>query len=265
MDYNTPAPNNERNGLFLLPRVNVLFKLDEHLSSRIGGGLGYKMPTIFNDQSEQQGYEYLQPLSITHTSAEKSTGINGDINYHNVIGNAIVNINQLFFYTRVDQPLLLVDNAFVSSPGYINTRGTETNVKIIMDELGIYFGYTYTDTKQHINGIISPQTLTPKNKISADVTYEIENSFRAGIEGFYTGSQLLSDGTTGRGYYVFGLLIQKMWKHFDIFINGENLTDQRQSRWGSIYTGTVTNPVFKDIYAPLDGVIVNVGVKVKVF
>jgi outer membrane receptor for ferrienterochelin and colicins len=265
LDYNTPAPNNERNGLFLLPRVNMLFKLNQHLSSRIGGGLGYKMPTIFTDQSEQQGYEYLQPLSITHTDAEKSTGINGDINYRNVVGDAVVNINQLFFYTRVDQPLLLVENAFVSSPGYLNTKGAETNIKIIMDELGIYFGYTYTDTKQHLNGIISPQTLTPKNKISADVTYEIENSFRAGIEGFYTGSQLLSDGTTERGYYVFGLLVQKMWKHFDLFINGENLTDQRQSRWGSIYTGTVTNPVFKDIYAPLDGVVVNVGVKIKVF
>jgi outer membrane receptor for ferrienterochelin and colicins len=35
----------------------------------------------------------------------------------------------------------------------------------------------------------------------------------------------------------------KMWKHFDIFINGENLTDQRQTRWGC----------FKDIYASLDG------------
>ena len=265
LDYNTPAPNNEHNGLFLLPRVNVLFKLDEHLSSRIGGGMGYKMPTIFNDQSEQQGYEYLQPLSITHTNAEKSTGVNGDVNYHNVVGDAVVNVNQLFFYTRVDQPLLLIDNAFVSSPGYINTKGSETNIKIIMDELGIYFGYTYTDTKQHLNGVVSPQTLTPKNKVSADVTYEIENSFRAGVEGFYTGSQLLSDGTTGKGYYVFGLLIQKMWKHFDIFINGENLTDQRQSRWGSIYTGTVTSPVFKDIYAPLDGVVINVGIKIKAF
>ena len=264
LDYNTPAPNNEHNGLFLLPLINVLFKLNEHLRSRIGGGMGYKMPTIFNDQSEQQGYEYLQPLSIAHTNAEKSTGINGDINYRNVVGDAVVNFNQLFFYTRVDQPLLLQNNAFISSPGYLNTKGTETNIKIFMDELGIYLGYTYTDTKQHFNGIVSPQTLTPKNKVSADVTYEIENSFRAGIEGFYTSPQLLSDGTTGKGYCTFGLLIQKMWKHFDVFINGENLTDQRQSRWGSIYTGTATNPVFKDIYTPLDGVVINVGIKIKV-
>ncbi|MDF2435102.1 MAG: outer rane receptor for ferrienterochelin and colicin, partial [Mucilaginibacter sp.] len=264
LDYNIPAPNNQRDGLFLLPRINALFKLDEHLTSRIGGGLGYKMPTIFNDQSEQQGYQYIQPLSITHSNAEKSLGANGDVNYHNVVGDAIVNINQLFFYTKVNQPLILQNNTFINAPGDLNTRGTETNIKVLIDELGIYLGYTYTDTKQHFNGNTFAQTLTPKNKISADVTYEIENSFRAGVEGFYTSQQLLSDGSTGRSYYTFGLLVQKMWKHFDIFINGENLTDQRQTRWGSIYTGSVTNPVFKDIYAPLDGVVVNIGIKIKV-
>jgi len=55
-----------------------------------------------------------------------------------------------------------------------------------------------------------------------------------------------------------------MWTHFDIFINVENLTDQRQTRWGSIYTGTITNPVFNDIYAPLDGIVVNAGIRIKV-
>jgi iron complex outermembrane receptor protein len=56
-----------------------------------------------------------------------------------------------------------------------------------------------------------------------------------------------------------------MWKHFDVFINGENLTDRRQTRWGSIYTGPINNPTFKDIYAPLDGIVINAGVKFKIF
>lgn len=265
VDYNTPAPNNQLNGLFLLPRLNLLFKVNRHLTSRIGGGLGYKMPTIFNDQSEQEGYEFLKPLSIANTNAEKSLGANGDINYRNIIGDAVVNVNQLFFYTRVNEPLILQNNQFINAPGYLNTKGAETNIKIFIDELGIYLGYTHTDTKQYFNGKEYDQALTPKNKISADVTYEIENNFRAGIEGFYTSRQLLSDGTTGRGYYTFGLLIQKVWKHFDLFVNGENITDQRQSRWESIYTGLVTKPAFKDIYAPLDGIVVNLGIKIKVF
>lgn len=264
LDGNSPAPLNAKSGLFILPRINTLFKISEQLTSRIGGGLGYKMPTVFNDDSEEKGYQYIQPLNVNNTNAEKSYGANGDVNYRSTIDDILVNINQLFFYTKVDQPLVLQVNTFVNAPGYLDTKGAETNIKLLMDELGIYLGYTYTTTNQHFNGNSFTQALTPKNKISADVTYEIENSFRAGIEGFYTGEQLLSDNSIGRGYYTFGLLVQKMWKHFDVFINGENITGQRQSKWGSIYGGSITNPLFKDIYAPLDGAVFNIGVKIKV-
>lgn len=264
VDYNTPAPNNQLNGYFILPRVNALFKLNEHFTSRIGGGLGYKMPTLFNDETEEDGYQNIKPLNIGNTKAEQSYGGNGDINYRSPIGDAFLNINQLFFYTYVNQPLILQNNSFVNAPGHIATQGTETNIKLIIDELSFHLGYTYTDTKLHYNGQTNTQPLTPKNRLSFDATYVIENSFRFGAEGYYTGEQLLSDGTTGRGFLTFGLLVQKMWKHFDIFINAEDLTDRRQTRWDSIYTGTVTNPHFRDIYTPLDGVVVNAGIKIKV-
>ncbi|MGY4386440.1 outer membrane receptor for ferrienterochelin and colicins [Pedobacter sp. UYP24] len=266
LDRNTPAPAKPSSGLFILPRINALFKITDRLTSRIGGGLGYKMPTLFNDESEQDGYQHIQPLNIDNTQAEQSYGLNADLNYRSALGNdAFINVNQLFFSTRVDRPLILQNNSFINGPGYLNTQGAETNVKLVMDELIFYLGYTYTDTKTHFNGLSMPQTLTPKNQLSFDATYEIEGSFRFGAESFYTGPQLLSDGSTGRGYTTFGLLVQKMWKHLDIFVNAENLTDQRQTKWNSIYTGSLTNPDFKDIYAPLDGVVVNAGVRIKIF
>lgn len=262
-DYNTPAPNNKLKGFFILPRINALFKLNEHFTSRIGGGLGYKMPTLFNDQSEQQGYENINPLSFGNTKAEQSIGGNGDVNFRSAIGDAFLNINQLFFYTHVNDPLLLLNNVFTNASGFIGTQGTETNVKLSVDDFGFYLGYTYTDTKQHFAGQTSTQPLTAKNRLNFDATYEIEDRFRAGAEAFYTGSQLLNDGTTGRGYITFGLLVQKMWKHLDVFVNAENLTDRRQTRWDNIYTGSITSPVFRDIYAPLEGVVVNAGIRIK--
>jgi len=264
LDDNSPSPNKPLNGLFFLPRINALFKLTDHLSSRIGGGLGYKMPTLFNDQSEQDGYQHIQPLNTGNTQAEQSYGLNGDLNYRSALGDeAVININQLFFSTRVNSPLILQNNTFINAPGHLLSRGSETNIKLVMDELVFYLGYTYTDTKQYFNGLAATQPLTPKNQFSFDSTYEIEGSFRFGAESFYTGPQLLSDGTTGKGYVTFGLLVQKMWKHLDIYVNAENLTDQRQTKWGSIYTGSITNPNFKDIYAPLDGVVVNAGIRIK--
>jgi outer membrane receptor for ferrienterochelin and colicins len=264
IDDNTPAPSKPGNGLFILPRVNALFKINDHLTSRIGGGLGYKMPTLFNGESEQDGYQHIQPLNIGNTQAEQSYGLNGDLNYRSALGDeAFININQLFFSTRVDSPLILQNNTFVNAAGHLLSQGAETNVKLVMDELVFYLGYTYTDTKRYFNRSASLQSLTPKNQFSFDSTYEIEGSFRFGAESFYTGPQLLSDGTTGKGFITFGLLVQKMWKHLDIFVNAENLTDQRQTKWGSIYTGSITNPEFKDIYAPLDGVTVNAGIRIK--
>lgn len=263
LDENSPSPASPSNGLFFLPRVNALFTIDGHWSSRIGGGLGYKMPDIFNDDAEEQGFRYLQPLNVGATKAERSYGTNADINYKGAVGDAFLQVNELAFLTRVSDPLVLQANSFVNAPGYLVSKGAETNVKVLMDELGIYIGYTYNDVSRHFNGQATMQTLTPKNQLNLDLTYEIENSFRAGVEGFYTGTQLLSDGTTGRDFWTFGVLVQKMWKHLDIFINTENLTDQRQSKWGMIYTGPITSPVFKDIYAPLDGINVNCGVRIK--
>lgn len=264
IDENTPSPARPSNGFFFLPRINALVKISDHLVSRIGGGLGYKMPSLFNDQAEQDGYQNIKPLNISNTMAEQSSGLNADVNYKAAFGDeALININQLFFYTHISHPLVLQNNAFVSAPGFLTTRGAETNIKLIMDELGFYLGYTYTNTKQYFNQTPGPQPLTPKSQLSFDATYEIEGSYRFGAESFYTSSQLLNDGTVGRAFATFGFLVQKMWKNLDLFVNAENLTNQRQTKWGSIYTGSITNPDFKDIYAPLEGVVINAGVRVK--
>ncbi|HVW14550.1 MAG TPA: TonB-dependent receptor plug domain-containing protein [Mucilaginibacter sp.] len=262
-DKNTPPPSQPANGLFILPRVNALFKISRHFSSRIGGGLGYKMPNLFNDEAEEDGYQNIQPLNIGNTKAEQSYGLNADVNYKIGIGDAFFTANQLFFYTRVDHALILQNNAFVNTPGFVSSRGAETNISLAMDELTFYLGYTYTDARLHDNGTVAAQPLTPKHRFSFDSAYELEDNYRIGIESFYTSSQLLSNGTTGRGFITFGALAEKMWKHFDIFINSEDLTDRRQTRWAPLYTGSITHPNFADVYTPLDGVVVNVGVRLK--
>ncbi len=262
-DYNTPAPNSKPNGIFILPRVNGLFKIDNHWTSRIGGGLGYKMPSIFNEQGEEKGYTVINPIVIANTKAEQSIGSNADVNYRGHLGDAIININELLFYTYVQDPLILRNNTFINAAGNLTTQGSETNIKLSVEDFNFYFGYTHTDTKQHFDGQTTTQPLTAKDRLSFDATYEIEDHFRAGVEAFYTGEQLMNNGTTGKGYITFGLLVQKMWKNFDVFINAENLTDQRQTRWGSIYSGTIAKPVFKDIYTPIEGAVINLGVKIK--
>ena len=87
--------------------------------------------------------------------------------------------------------------------------------------------------------------------------------WKAGLEAYYFSRQQLSDGTTGKPYWVTGFMLEKLWEKFSIYINFENFLDARQTRFDTIYTGTIENPVFRDIYAPLDGFVVNGGIKLK--
>ena len=116
-----------------------------------------------------------------------------------------------------------------------------------------------------MGGLTSVYPLAPRHRIHFDLVYELEGSLRVAFESYYTGQQQLGDGTVGKSYWLLGALVEKSWKHFSVFINGEDLNDARQTRWGPIYTGAIDHPDFRDIYTPLEGRTINGGIKIKVF
>jgi iron complex outermembrane receptor protein len=139
----------------------------------------------------------------------------------------------------------------------------ETNVKLTYGDFKLFLGYTLADVNQHANNIVTLYPLVSKNRLNNVLVYEIEGKFKIGAEAYYFSPQQLNDGTTGRGYWLAGLMAEKIWERFSLFINFENLTDTRQTKFGPIYSGDITDPDFKDIYAPLDGFVVNGGIKFK--
>ena len=70
-------------------------------------------------------------------------------------------------------------------------------------------------------------------------------------------------GKKGKDYLICGLMMQRTWERFSIYANFENFTDRRQTRFDTIYTGSMTKPEFRDIYAPLDGFVLNAGIIIK--
>jgi outer membrane receptor for ferrienterochelin and colicins len=253
-------------GFAFLPRISILFKPSSAFSSRIGGGLGYKAPTIFTEESERLQYRNVLPLDGNNT-LEKSYGFNADVNYKTKLFDEVsFNINQLFFYTRINNPLLLESSganySFVNSKGHIDTRGIETNIKIGYKDFKLFLGYTFTDTEIHEGSVKRPNPLTARNRVNAVLMYEVEEKWKAGLEAYYFDQQQLTDGTTGKPYWICGFMVERLWEKFSIYINFENFLDARQTRFDSIYTGSVNNPVFRDIYAPLDGFVANGGIKI---
>lgn len=256
-------------GFAFLPRLSALFTLTPKLTSRVGGGLGYKTPTIFTEEAERIQFRSVRPISIDTNKLERSYGANFDINYKTRLwGKVNVNINQLFFFTWINAPLQLVAinpslYHLVNVPGDMGTKGWETNIKFSYESFRWYIGYTYTHTHLRQGDKVIENPLTVKHRVNNILMYEVENKWKLGFEAYYYSRQLLTDGATGRPYWTLGFMAEKIWQHLSIFINFENFTDTRQTKFDTIYTGTVTHPVFRDIYAPLDGFVLNGGVKLR--
>ncbi|HET8753367.1 MAG TPA: TonB-dependent receptor, partial [Salinimicrobium sp.] len=208
------------------------------------------------------------PIDVSETEAENSVGVNFDMNYRTEIFETIdFSVNTLFFYTKVENPLILVNTSenifeYIQPEGYIDTKGIETNVKFGYKDFKLFIGHTLADVKRHTDGTSTEMPLVAQHRLNNVLMYEVEDKWKIGLEAYYYGPQMLNDGGTGQQYWILGLMTEKLWENFSIFLNFENYTDTRQTKFGSIYTGSISDPEFKDIYAPLDGFLVNGGIKI---
>lgn len=256
-------------GNFFLPRVAILWKMNQKLVLRLGGGLGYKTPNVFTEDAERLQFRDVLPIDVSSTRAEKSLGTNFDINYRTPLSDEIsLSINSLLFYTRIDDPILLGSNGsgqyeFRQPSGVIDTRGIETNIKLSYDHIKLFIGYTLADVQQHDNETTTNIPLVSRHRLNNVLMYEKHDDIRVGLEAYYFSPQNLSDGTTSDAYWILGLMTEKMWEDFSLFLNFENFLDTRQTKFESIYTGSLSDPQFKDIYAPVDGFVINGGIKIK--
>ena len=257
-------------GFFPLPRVSLLYKNNNGFSSRIGGGLGYKIPDIFTEEAEFINFENVLSIDKSSLNAESSYGVNLDFNYKTRLFETIgFSINQLFYVTAINNGLLLnsTDNvlfAFENATDKILSKGAETNIKFTYKDFNWFLNYALIDTKlNYLEG--NPQKpLTAKHSAGSVLMYESEE-WRIGLETFYTGKQLLSNKTETTDFVTMGLLLIRNFKFGSAFVNFENFTDRRQSRFSPLVLPPHENPEFLEIYAPTDGFIFSVGIIIKPF
>ncbi|WP_235318300.1 TonB-dependent receptor [Polaribacter sp. Hel1_85] len=263
-DYNTDF------GFFPLPKISVLYKNESGFSSRIGGGLGYKIPDIFTEEAELINFENVLGIDKSSLKAERSYGVNLDLNYQTRLFDTVgFSINQLFYVTAINNGLLLnsTDSGmfeFENATDEILSKGAETNIKFSYKDFRWFLNYALIDTK--LNYLVgNPQKpLTAKHNAGSVLMYESEK-WRIGYETFYTGKQFLSNGTETTDFVTMGLLLMRNFKFVSAFVNFENFTDRRQSRFSPLILPPHENPEFPEIYAPTDGFIFSVGIIIKPF
>lgn len=256
-------------GAFVLPRLSVMYEPSPELTFRLGGGLGYKSPTVFTEDSERLQFQNIQPIDPENFKAERSFGGNFDTNYQLAITNEIsLSTNILLFYTQIRNPLVLAPTgasfSFLQPDGYVDTKGVEVNMKWSYDHFKLFIGYTNANVQSHYNGSSTDFPLVAKHRLNNVLMYEKHGEFWIGLEAYYFSPQTLGDGSKGKSYWITGLMTEKVLNEtFSIFLNFENFLDTRQTAFDTIYTGSLSNPDFRDIYAPVDGFVINGGFKMK--
>ena len=267
VDASTLNTKNEGQS-FILPKISALYKLTPELSVRLGGGMGYRMPTLFNEEAEPYGYKNVQTIDFGNLIAEESYGGNIDFKYQSTFGldNILLSLNQMFFYNVIDNPITLnennIDNLFYEQTNdFLFSKGFESQIKLTVGKFTWFFGYTYTDAYLEKPEGKSPLSLTPEHSIKGDLLFVVEDKWRIGWDYDYKSGQFLNNGTITESLFTTGVIVERTINDFIIFLNAENFTDIRQSNTGNILTDG--SPQFTEVWAPLDGYFFNMGLKIK--
>ena len=253
-------------GFFALPRVSALVKINKAWSLRAGGGLGYKLPTMFTEEAENLTYQNILPISVDNTDAERSIGGNFDVNYKTYFGTDwSLSINQLFFYTQLDDALVFRRNNtnqffYENANGPVSSQGIETNIKLNFRDFKLFANYAFIDTRLKYDNLNEQKPLTPKHNIGSVLMYQVEGKWHIGYEAYYTDNQFRSDRTETSDYWMMGLMIMRKINKLSVYINFENFTDTRQHRLEEFQVDTHFKPDFPQIWAPTDGRIINAGI-----
>ncbi len=258
-------------GDFMLPRLALFNRFSEVWAIRAGVGFGYKTPNALEVQVIDYPTQDLQPLPA-NIKAERSTGYNLEGNFKKDLGNDVnLFINHAFFLTQITSPIIATQLAdgrvfFSNASNPVTTMGFDTYVKLSVKSLELYVGYTFTDAERSYLSQNQFMPLTPRNRFAFTAVKAFAKKWRVGLEGSYIGVQYRDGDSNTPPYFLMALMIErKIGKMFTIVVNGENLLDYRQTRYEQIYTGPQTNPTFKPLWAPIDGRVINLSVRITPF
>jgi iron complex outermembrane receptor protein len=227
-------------------------------------GTGFVGPSPLTEETEAAGLSRL----VVRGPIEAERG-----------GSASVDV------TRSEGPLSLTATVFASRvrhPVYVDrsnclelanlvepttNRGVELLGTLRRKDVAVTASYTYVQSRETVD-LTQEVALTPRHSAGVVGMWEREGAGRIGVEWYYTGEQRLEENpyrTTSRPYSVVGALAEKQFGNVRAFVNLENLTGVRQSRWDPLVrpTRAPDGRWTVDAWAPLEGRTVNGGLRVR--
>jgi outer membrane receptor for ferrienterochelin and colicins len=251
-------------GTFLSPRVSALARAGRW-TSRLSVGTGFFGPTPITEETEAAGLTRLEVRKPVE--AERGLSASFDVSR----SNGPLSYTATLFASRVNRPLHVE-----RSPSYVLSTLPDPTTNVGLELLGtlrrapfsVTATYTYVRARETVDAIERDVPLTPRHSAGIVGMWEAEDAGRVGIEWYYTGRQGLEENPyrgVSEPYIILGLLAEKRFGRVRLFINGENLSGVRQTRWDPLLrpARAADGRWTVDAWAPLEGCNINGGLRIR--
>jgi outer membrane cobalamin receptor len=251
----------DKYGWFVLPRLSVMYKFGKEWTARVNGGLGYMTPNPLNYLDPEQDLNRL--TSLSGLRPERSSGINADLNFQKRIGNVSLSLNQAFFASFIHSPVDSLPGTggvvLYNAPKALRTLGAQTYMRMTIDDWEIYLSYVYTHVSKLYNADHQQPVCTPQHNLSNTMMYELNKNWSVGLENSLVAGQVNQDYKPAKAYYIMAAMLKYSSGHITLVLNGENLLNIQQSHYEPMYDGTISNPQMRQLWAPVEGRVLNLS------
>ena len=263
------------------PRVHLKYLLSEMTDLRFTAGKGWRVPNFIIDNISLLASSK-QWIAPSETKPEISWNIGGSLVHEMKIFERKASISLDFYHTRFENQLIIdrddAINAIIFSnlknSSFSNSFQTEFSFSPIKN-LDIRLAYKFLDVQAKYGNEMRQQVMIPRHRGFVNLAYRSRNKrweydftcsifspSRLPIQRDMTNDTLLISDMKSRMYPMMNAQITHIYKKFDFYIGGENLTNFRQrdpiidasNPFGSKFDAT-------NICGPLTGVNIYFGIR----
>jgi iron complex outermembrane receptor protein len=249
-------------GTFFSPRISLLAHAGRW-TSRASVGTGFFASTPLTEETEAAGLARVQ----VERPLEAERGLSASFDVTRTDGP--FSCTATLFASRIEDPVYVErSTAYVlrNLDDPTTNLGGELLGTFRKDPFSVTATYTYVRARETVDGIEQNVAQTPRHSAGIVAMWEVEDVGRVGLEWYYTGRQALEENpyrAVSEPYVIVGLLAERQFGRIRLFVNGENLSGVRQTRWDPLLrpSRAVDGRWTVDAWAPLDGRNINGGVR----
>ena len=263
------------------PRVHLKYLLSEMTDLRFTAGKGWRVPNFIIDNISLLASSK-QWIAPSETKPEISWNIGGSLVHEMKIFERKASISLDFYHTRFENQLIVdrddAINAIVFSnlknSSFSNSFQTEFSFSLIKN-LDIRLAYKFLDVEAKYGNEMRQQVMIPRQRGFVNIAYITRNKrweydftcsvfspSRLPIQRDMTNDTLLISDMKSPIYAMINAQITHIYKKFDFYLGGENLTNSTQKNpiidaanpFGSKFDAT-------NIYMPITGINIYVGIR----